>query len=134
MNILDFKEINMKFLHFEYIFLFWFARIKNSRRQMSQTHLKSFNDHQWDLFQSISGVLDPYRGLFKAQFNEKNFKIDRPPLASQEAERMVKKIKKAAREVVKEEQEDVVRQDINKQGHQEEIEKKEKEGTVTLTD
>ena len=33
---------------------------------MSQTHLKSFRDHEWDLFQSISGVYYLYLGLRRA--------------------------------------------------------------------
>ena len=36
------------------------------QNKMSQTHLKSFNGRQWDILQSISGVLPPYRGLWKA--------------------------------------------------------------------
>ena len=33
---------------------------------MSQTHLKSFNGRQWDILQSISGLLHPFRGLGRA--------------------------------------------------------------------
>merc|ERR1712208_63721 len=36
------------------------------RNKMSQTHLKSFNSRQWDILQSISGVLHSFRGLWRA--------------------------------------------------------------------
>ena len=36
------------------------------QNKMSQTHLKSFNGRQWDILQSISGVLHPFRGLWRA--------------------------------------------------------------------
>ena len=41
---------------------FWCACVKNGCRVMSQSHLKSFRDHSWHLFQSISGGLLPIQG------------------------------------------------------------------------
>ena len=35
---------------------------------MSQTHPKSFRDHKWDLFQFISGDLDPNKQRIRKQF------------------------------------------------------------------
>ena len=46
----------------EQIFWFKFSSVKNGYRHMSQTHLKTFRDHWWDLFHSISGGLFPIQG------------------------------------------------------------------------
>ena len=58
-----FKQLKNRF---EYIFCFLFAHVKNGRRKMFQTHLKPFRNHLLGPFQSISGVLDPYKGLWRA--------------------------------------------------------------------
>ena len=59
MNILDFHKC----------IIFWISILvlvclrQNGFHQMYETHLKSFRDHEWNLFQSISGgVFYPYRG------------------------------------------------------------------------
>ena len=51
------------------------------QNKMSQTHLKSFNGRQWDILQSISGVLHPFRGLWRAPkpyFGQKMTVFDPP--------------------------------------------------------
>ena len=51
------------------------------QNKMSQTHLKSFNGRQWDILQSISGVVHPFRGLGRAPkpyFDQKLTVFDPP--------------------------------------------------------
>ena len=51
------------------------------QNKMSQTHLKSFNGRQWNILQSISGFLYPFRGLWKAPkpyFGQKMTVFDPP--------------------------------------------------------
>ena len=51
------------------------------QNKMSQTHLKPFNGRQWNILQSILGVLHPFRGLWKAPkpyFDQKLTVFDPP--------------------------------------------------------
>ena len=51
------------------------------QNKMSQTHLKSFNSRQWDILQSISGVLHSFRGLWRAPkpFFDQKMTVSDPP-------------------------------------------------------
>ena len=51
------------------------------QNKLSQTHLKSFKGRQWDILQSILGVLHPFRGLWRAPkpyFGQKMTVFDPP--------------------------------------------------------